>query len=385
MAFVEWAVPINPGDDWATVIAANPVGTTFRIMAGAHVSQSITPKAHTRYIGRRGAVMDGNKVTLWAFRTVSGGTTGSIASHVEISGLTILRYKPLVQYGAILCGDTQTSQSSRWIITGCSVYSNLTGAGIRLGDSSLVLNNSFMSNGQIGLVGIANDSIISGNEIAYNNSENYSQGNEAGGIKVVSTTTNVQIRGNNSHHNKGNGIWTDGDITHAVIENNTCEDNEAQGIFHEVSWLATIRNNEVHRNGLVGYDWYYGAGILISASSGVSCYNNNLSGNARGIICMMQDRGISPLSGTAWSLENNKVYDNTISMLSRLQDGSSHGNCTGLANDTADLSYYSTKGNTFEHNSYSLGTYTNYFTWSNVEITKSAWTTISNDETGSFS
>lgn len=55
-------VPINVGDTWATVVAANPINTTFVIKSGIHRLQSVTPKAGQKFIGEIGAVMSGAKV-----------------------------------------------------------------------------------------------------------------------------------------------------------------------------------------------------------------------------------------------------------------------------------------------------------------------------------
>lgn len=53
---------LNVGDDFQSIVNANPAGTTYRIAAGLHRMQSVTPKNGDLFIGQLGAEMRGSKV-----------------------------------------------------------------------------------------------------------------------------------------------------------------------------------------------------------------------------------------------------------------------------------------------------------------------------------
>lgn len=54
-------VVINPGDTWATAVAANPAGTVFRVAAGIHrrTCVAVGPKNGMQFIGENGAIVSG--------------------------------------------------------------------------------------------------------------------------------------------------------------------------------------------------------------------------------------------------------------------------------------------------------------------------------------
>ena len=52
-------VVLELGDDFAAVVAAHPAGTHFRIAAGVHRGQSVTPRDGDTFTGDAGAVLDG--------------------------------------------------------------------------------------------------------------------------------------------------------------------------------------------------------------------------------------------------------------------------------------------------------------------------------------
>lgn len=55
-------VVLQRGDDFQQVVDVHPPGTTYRIAAGVHRLQSISPKSGDRFIGDPGAVMSGARV-----------------------------------------------------------------------------------------------------------------------------------------------------------------------------------------------------------------------------------------------------------------------------------------------------------------------------------
>lgn len=373
-------IAIYPGQSIQAAVNANPAGTTFLVKAGTHHSQSVVPKSNDVFIGEPGTILDGDNAVTYAF---SRGSS-PYPSNVQIRSLVVQHYTNPAQYGAIHAGEhTAADGTVGWIVADCEIRYNV-GAGIRLGHKMQVLRNNIHHNGQIGILGIGDSILIDGNEIAFNNYQKaYSFGWEAGGTKFVKTRWLV-VRNNYSHDNWGPGLWTDGDNLNALYEGNRVEDNAGNGIFHEISEAAIIRNNTVLRNGIAGgVSWYYGAGIFISASRNVEIYGNTVSENGRGIIGIMQNRGSG--SYGIHELANMYVHDNNVTMSVVATDGTGHNNVSGVAQDVGDLSYFTSKGNRFVHNTYHLGSASRYFTWMNQEVGKTVWTgTYGQDVTGTF-
>ena len=206
-----------------------------------------------------------------------------------------------------------------------------------------LLDNTVVSNGQMGVAGIGAGALVQGNEIAYNNTMGFSAGWEAGGTKFVKTLDLV-VRDNHVHHNAGPGLWTDIDNDRVLYEDNLVEWNDGPGISHEISFSAVIRNNQVHDNGL-GFDiWLWGAQIMVQNSSGAEVYGNQVTVSAdggNGIVIVNQARG-------SWETTDNYVHDNVIVYLGDT-------GMSGLGDDTStDLSCSIEGNNRFDHNSYQL-------------------------------
>jgi hypothetical protein len=289
--------------------------------------------------------------------------------HVTVSGMTIERFANVDQQGAIHALDRVG-----WIITGNEVRDN-HGAGIRVGPGAQVRENHVHHNGQLGIAGSGDAILLENNEIAYNNTAKYFTRWESGGAKFVSTT-NLVVRGNFSHHNDGPGLWTDMDCLNTLYENNVVEDNQLMGILHEISYAAVIRNNIVRRNGLGLPDWIAGAGILIAASPDVEVYGNFVEGNADGIGGMQQERGAGAYG--LYEVRNLWVHDNVIA--------NSHGWAAGVAQDIdLDTSYFTSRGNRFDHNHYQLGSTAFPFVWMNGDFrTEEEWVRYGQDLNGTF-
>ena len=113
---------------------------------------------------------------------------------------------------------------------------------------------------------------------------------EAGGTKFAGTD-GLLIRANNVHHNTGPGLWTDINNIRTTIEHNVVHANTSHGIFHEISYRAVIRDNQVTDNGraepLSGWG---GAGIRVAASPDVEIHGNVLAGNQNAIMLVQQER-----------------------------------------------------------------------------------------------
>lgn len=271
-------VAINPGDNWQTVVNANPAGTTYWIKAGTHTGQSVTPKTGDVYWGEAGAIMDGENTVKKAFF--------STADNVTIRNLVVKNYNCDVSDGAIR-GDW--TESTGWVmehleVTGCM------GAGIYMSHSSRVSYCNIHHNGQIGLLGWAEDSVLEYSEVAFNNTGGNDPNGEAGGMKFFHAAS-MTVRNNYVHDNTGPGIWFDAYNYSCTIDGNRVEDNTHAGIFYEISYAGIIRNNTVSRNG--GAAAFTRAGIYVSSSPDCEIYGNTLSDNASGIIGQVASRAQS--------------------------------------------------------------------------------------------
>jgi parallel beta-helix repeat protein len=357
-ACVSTATMLCPGDNIQSKLTAAGPGATLTLQPGVYRTQSVSPLQGQTIQGQPGAILDGEGQTTYAF---NGG-----GSSVTIRGLLIKRYNPPIQYAAVQTG-------SSWLVESNEITES-SHSGLRMGANSIARNNNIHHNHEYGVNGVGGGILVEGNTIAYNNYlDEYDIGDE-GGTKFV-FTTNLVLRNNWVHHNRGPGLWTDIDNVNPLIEGNTVEDNEHEGIFHEISWNATIRNNLVRRNGLGRNLNGEGAGIYISSSggSGVEIYGNTLDGNHEGIVLRQGNRG-SGIQGV-YTTQNVSVHNNTVTLTGSQQQGAySDDNSTAI---------FTTRNNHFEDNTYNLQSANlNSFLWNNAQITDAQWRATGNDSPG---
>lgn len=284
------------------------------------------------------------------------------ADDVTIRHLTIEKYATPAQQGAI---DSRRDTDdvvggSGWLIEGNVVRKN-HGVGIAATTRALVQDNEVYENGQLGLAAKGADVSIVGNEVYGNNTAGFSSGWEGGGSKFA-FTQGLVVRDNYVHGNHGPGLWTDIDNINTTYENNRVIDNDRMGIFHEISYDATIRGNEVRGNGF-GFDaWVWGAGILVSTSVNVDVIDNIVEGNADGIIGVDQDRSDAPASYGPLSLANLTVSGNVVA---------GNGGWTGVAQDRGSNAVFTSANNRFADNTYRQEG--RHFVWLNDPRTYDEW------------
>ena len=234
------------------------------------------------------------------------------AANVRIEGLTIEKYASEAGDGAV-DGRSESGHLGRnWVVQNNIVTLN-HGAGIRLGDGMQVLGNKVLQNGQLGVGGGGSDGVVDGNEISRNNYAGYKYDWEAGGSKFA-FTHNLVVRNNYVHDNDGPGLWSDIENENLLYEHNHTVSNREAGILHEISYHAIIRDNLIENDGFSDYQKtapWYGAGIVISASSDVEVYGNRVTGCMNGIVGIQPQRELSQ-RGTPYLLQNLNVHDNTI-------------------------------------------------------------------------
>jgi hypothetical protein len=313
----------------------------------------------TAYIGTDPT---GHVIEISALRSAFSGT----ASNVTIRNLVIEKYASIAGYGAINAISASGGPSSGWIVDGDEIRFN-HGMGLRISNAMQVTNNRIHHNGQMGLGGSGGGVLIENNEIYNNNFAGYNWGWEAGGTKF-SFSKNLTIRGNYSHDNRGPGLWTDINNDYVLYENNRTTGNLVAGIIHEISFHATIRNNQITNDGtsLSGTSIWYGSGISISNSSDVEVYGNVVTNCATGIGGIQMERGLGP-SGAPYTLKNLNVHDNTVTQQTSYAAGIVKGSIF-------DNSVYTSWGNTFRNNTFTLSDPSGkYFYWMGQQWTYTQW------------
>jgi parallel beta-helix repeat protein len=267
-------------------------------------------------------------------------------------------------------------------------------AGIAVARDGTIDRNYIHDNGLEGLASTGDkprrNLLVDGNETAHNGwYAGYNMGWEGGGGKWL-FVNGLTLTNNNSHDNNGSGFWADTDNINVLIANNQIRNNAAEGIEYEASFAATIRDNTITGNGFgIVADgaqdiWFNGAGITITESPDVQVYGNTVQDNHRGIGAVQQQLRTSPLGLGVPQVKNLDVHDNTI----RTQN-----KAAGLIEVVYDSSYYTSKNNRFQHNTYTLScTQPTPFAWQDPSggsyyayITRDQWVGYGRDTTASFS
>lgn len=251
-------------------------------------------------------------------------------------------------------------------------------AGMRTIDRSVARHNHVHHNGGLGLIGAGEDILIEENEIDHNNTAEYDPYWAAGGTKWVHTSGLV-VRRNSSHDNDGPGLWTDIDNRDVLFEENHVFDNALSGIFHEVGYRAVIRRNRVERNGRAKPfpGWVVGAGILVSSSSDVEVYENQVIDNWQGIAGLEDERGQG--SHGPWILARLLVHDNVVRQTRASIPGSGR---SGVAQAHDGSSTFKSDDNRFTGNTYQVVGSSPMFFWMGRDVTDNEWRRAGHDVTG---
>lgn len=364
--------PVYPGESIQSAVDANPPGTTFILKTGIHRQQTIIPQDRQRFIGEPGAILDGEGVTQWAvdLRT-------SPRKNVTLKGLVIRGYTPVNSGG--MRGMVNAFNGTDWIIEDNEIHGS-TVSGLEVGPGAIVRRNKIHSNRYSGIGGRPDGGLIENNDVYLNGGAAKEDASVEGrsGMKFA-RTKDLTIKGNRVYRNYADGIWCDIDCRFVLIENNHVYENSGRGIYYEISYDGLIRGNLVERNCLscgpgIGNapNWY--TGIAVSTSTRVEIYGNTLIDNANGIQARMDSRG----SGTygTYELADLYVYGNGVRQRS--------GVAAGLYQSVGDDSYFTSRNNRFDHNSYELfSLYSDHFHWKNAARTWSGWRSNGQDSNGS--
>jgi hypothetical protein len=256
---------------------------------------------------------------------------------VRISHLVVEKYASPPQNGAVggnlhavVEAERSTGKPQSWTVDHTETRWN-HGGGIGVGSDGHVDSCFIHDNGQIGLVGLGVDLVITNNEISFNNYAGYKKDWEAGGTKFA-LTDKLVVRSNYVHNNFGNGLWTDIDNTHALYEKNRVIDNQGIGIVHEISYDAIIRNNLVKGNK---------EGILAVLSPNVEIYGNVVevpANGTQGIRIATGRRGSGKFG--AYLAHDDYVHNNMVTYLGPAGSSGVSGPLISGANIRSDFNEF---------------------------------------------
>jgi parallel beta-helix repeat protein len=336
------------------VADSQPTGARIYLAAGTHLRQSVVPKSGQQFVGEPGAILDGVGVTRYAF-------TGS-ASNVTVRGIEIKNYTSGTDEGAI------HAVGAGWVIDDCNIHDN-SFVGVSVRGGSTISNSYIHHNNTHGVyVDGGSGTVISGNEIAHNNDDQPSAStaveNAAGGKFYA--TTNLTVKDNNVHDNRGRGFWTHQNNTGTRYENNSITDNWWAGIFHGTSNAVTITGNDISGNGFKASPtdkFYHGAVQITGPNATVT--NNTMTDNRNAVVVI----GF----GLSVDADNATITGNTIV---------NSGN-TGIVTN-GDDSVFDTS--TIDDNDYRYSdTSGRHWVWSTGgDLTWDGWRGAGNDPNGSL-
>jgi parallel beta-helix repeat protein len=264
---------------------------------------------------------------------------GAAQANVTIKGLVVEKF---ANWSSDKTHAIQTGDD--WIVEENEVRLN-DGGGIKPATGSIVRGNNVHHNGRLGLSAAYQDNIlIEGNEIAYNNDNDFDINWGGSGTKIWESS-NVTFRNNYAHHNQGHGLRTDTNCINVVFEGNTVVDNTGIGIFHEVSYDATIRNNVVKNNNTskTGDSLWTGSQIQVYDSPHVEIYGNIVEAlpGTHGIGLRDDERGSGEFG--KWEIRDVRVHDNLIRL--------GAGGTTGMVG-SRNPDIYINMGNRYANNTY---------------------------------
>jgi parallel beta-helix repeat protein len=318
-------VALNPWDDIQEAVDSHGAGTVFLLSAGVFHAQHVVPQKGDEFYGvsATDTVLDGDATEGGAFTCTAG------SSDVTIANLAITNYTVPIQTGVVDSNmnwvpwaDTP-EPCPRWYIYNNDISGNHDGAGIQVGSYSVVRDNRFYDNGQLGFGGGGSGSIISYNDIGWNNTDHWDlSGWGSGGVKMSVLDADQTFEHNYVHNtrNGGKGVWWDVSNRNAHIQRNIVVNNEGAGIVAETAKDGcTISENVTVHNGYDVPDWAgWAAGVVLSTSLRISVSNNVSFDNAGPQLSIItQDRPDGPGGGS--TLVGNRLGPGLLGFSSIVQ------------------------------------------------------------------
>jgi len=153
------SISFTPGTAAKILAAAKPRDNSYCFAAGTYVGLSVRPRLGDKYIGMLGAVLDGDGKRVSAFY--------GNAPNVRIENFVIRNYAVKLQRAPV---DNRNAKGSSWDVIRNEIASN-GGVGVQLTEKSRLVENYIHHNEQECYACGGDGMRISGNEIAFNNSD----------------------------------------------------------------------------------------------------------------------------------------------------------------------------------------------------------------------
>jgi parallel beta-helix repeat protein len=440
-------VSIAPGEDIQSRVNATPAGAAFRLQAGIHRMQSITPRNGDTFEGETGTVLSGARVLTmgrsgqyWVAngQTQQGDQQGVCrvtvpqCGHPEdlfIDNVPLLHVGSLAAVGAgkwffdyaagqIYIGDDPTGHSVETSVTPLAFVSegsNVTGVTI----SGLTIEK-YANPGNKGAINAPNGHwwTVSNNEIRLNH---------ATGVAVG---TGSQVIDNNTHHNgqvgiggydasdvviQGNEIayngaifdsnWGAGGLKIAFLSDTVVRDNFSHHNFGGGMWCDIDCSNVVFEDNTVEDNQEFGIFYEIGFNGIIR--NNSVSRNGFSVTEGPAQAGIFVAASA-----NVEIYANTLTanasgivayqenrgtspaygVVWAIENLNVHDNSltmavgvNGLIQTINDPTFYTSRNNRFSGNHYQLGSATPYFYWMDSHRSDAEWQAYGLDATGTIS
>ncbi len=254
------AVVIPAGDDSGTAptqtFTVQP-NTTYWFAPGTHTLGTsafaqIRVAPGDTFIGAPGSIIDGQGDNNYTFEAASGGSNPT-PDNATIEYLTVQNF--VAGSGGGVVGE---GSYNGWTIQDNLVQDNPDGAGVIVGDNSVVEDNCLEDNGEYGFNGQGNNSTLTLNDINDNNNlhafdfPDSPPDNRCGcsGAGKWWEGLNDATTDNYIHDNQGVGIWYDTNNAGALISGNYVSDNWGVGIQYELSYNAQITDNTLVGNAI---------------------------------------------------------------------------------------------------------------------------------------
>lgn len=289
------AVTVPAGDNSDMNFALRQANTTYWFEPGVHhfgaAGGQIIPGNNATFIGAPGAILDGQKISQYAFTQQATGVT--------IKYLTIQNF-----VGNLNEGVVNHDAGTGWTVSNNTIQNN-GGAGLFIGTDNVVNHNCLKDNAQYGFSlykpSVEGDFAIKNvtldhNEIVGNNAADMEWNHDpTTGARTTPTNcgctgagkfwdvNGAKVTNNWVHNNKSVALWADTNNNDFLFEGNLIEDNDGEGIFYEISYNATIRYNTLRRNAWVkGQEdqGSPGAAIYLSESGGDSRLATPVTGSS---------------------------------------------------------------------------------------------------------
>jgi hypothetical protein len=219
------------------------------------------------------------------------------ADHVTLRGLHFQYAGNPTTYGGVRILPGRSFA----LIDSCEVDHTLVGIANGMANDSQILDCHVHDCDRLGIHGGGDGkgttgfrNVIKGGKLHHNG---YGAGqdpeNEAGGYKGT-LQTDALFDGVEGYDNHGPAFWMDIYGQRTVYQNLVLHDNTHYGVMEEVSYNGKVLNCVTYRNGFGKATWGWGAGILVSSSTGTEVAGNVCAWDHVGISVVSQNRSDWP-------------------------------------------------------------------------------------------